>query len=170
MKIKGATVGFISLLSSQMPERWGFFKIVHPDIFEYGVFFFSVLAFRPHINGVFGHQKRRFSKNTRITQLSKGCYRIFIALAFSSGRLKTSQSAMKTVFLRINPLNLILPSNHANKSVLASLSCWAVSRAALTPHCGDNRWRYCMHVYRCMIGEVNEVAVHVISIWISRTE
>ena len=69
---------------------------IHSDIFEYGVFFFCVLAFRPHINGVFGHQKRRFSKNTRITQLGKGCYRIFIVLAFSSGRVKTSQSAMKT--------------------------------------------------------------------------
>ena len=80
-----------------MPEWRGFFKIVHPDIFEYGVFFFSVLAFRPHINGVFGHQKRRFSKNTSITQLSKGCYSIFvIVLAFSSGQVKTSQSAMKT--------------------------------------------------------------------------
>ena len=30
----------------------------YPDIFENGVFF-SFLAFRLHVNGVFGHQKRR---------------------------------------------------------------------------------------------------------------
>ena len=33
----------------------------HPDIFEDGEFF-SVLAFNAHVNGVFGHQKRKLSK------------------------------------------------------------------------------------------------------------
>ena len=35
IKIEGATVGFILLLSSQMPDWWGFFKIVHPDVFDF---------------------------------------------------------------------------------------------------------------------------------------
>ena len=38
--------------------------LTYPDIFEGGDFFspFWFFVFRPHVNGVFGHQKRRFSK------------------------------------------------------------------------------------------------------------
>ena len=33
----------------------------HPDIFEDGEFF-SVLTFNAHVNGLFGHPKRKLSK------------------------------------------------------------------------------------------------------------
>ena len=79
----------------------------HPGIFfEKRRFFSFVLAFRPHVNGVFGRQKSRFSKASpewsfwrrwlivfawanENRLFSTICYRISIVLAFSCGRAKT---------------------------------------------------------------------------------
>ena len=54
----------------------------HIRIFLKTKIFFFVLAFRPHVNGVFEHLKRRFLKTLFRVDLNAG-------LSFSCGRTKT---------------------------------------------------------------------------------
>ena len=55
----------------------------YADIFKNGGFF-SVLALRPHVNGVFGMRKRRFSKTLSRVEVFKNA--VFV---FTCGRVKT---------------------------------------------------------------------------------
>ena len=57
-------------------------------------FFFSVLAFRPHVNGIFGNQKRRFSKTVPTAKFLENAN-----LSFSWGRMKRKSS--NTIMLKL---------------------------------------------------------------------
>ena len=77
----------ISILELQVWKEnsdWGYLGALHryPDICEDG--FFPVLAFRPHITSVCGHQKRKLSKTVPRAEIFWVNARLF-----SCGRTKT---------------------------------------------------------------------------------
>ena len=59
----------------------------YPDIFSKTEIFFSVLAFRPHVSGIFGNQKRAFLKTVPGAEFFENA-----GLSFSCGRMKKKSS------------------------------------------------------------------------------
>ena len=54
-------VGYFSFIRLWNDENIKWYNHVYPGFFENVDFFFSVLAFRLHVNGVFGNQKRCYN-------------------------------------------------------------------------------------------------------------
>ena len=117
---------------------------MNPDLSENGYYVSLFLAYRPHVNGVFGHQKRKFSKTDifecddvtdrvqynggALRMLCKGRYSISIAVAFSGGRAKTIRircgwtCIVKSPFSKISGHVLI----NCVKVLLGALICFCV--------------------------------------------